>query len=202
MILLLVSVGSSVKMTLEFEDRDSSKLPSNLSALQTGNPKQLMNVMNTQKRDRFELLSAYLDGEVTANERRQVEEWLDKDAETQRLYARLLNLRSNFQSLPVPSTQPVEQTIQQVFGKIEKRRRHRSVAWGGAAIAAMVVAALSSVVPGRQVWQMANVNDSAANEPLYVALNTPVVEIPDSMLTVPAHKSAPAQPTKLHQQNN
>lgn len=191
-------------MTLEFEDRkhENTQLPSNLSAPNPGNPHQSINVMNTQKRDRFELLSAYLDGEVTATERRQVEEWLDKDAETQRLYSRLLNLRSNFQSLPVPSTQPVEQTIGQVFGKIDKRRRHRSVAWGGAAIAAMVVAALSSVVPGRQVMQMANVNDPTASEPLYVALNTPVVEIPDSMLSVPAHKSAPAQPIKLHQQNN
>lgn len=190
-------------MTLEFEDRKrkNTQLPSNLSAPNPGHTHQLISIMNTQKRDRFELLSAYLDGEVTATERRQVEEWLDKDAETQRLYSRLLNLRSNFQSLPVPSAQPVEQTIGQVFGKIDKRRRHRSVAWGGAAIAAMVVAALSSVVPGRQVLQMANVNDSAANEPLYVALNTPVVEIPDSVLA-PVHKSAPAQPTKLHQQNN
>lgn len=190
-------------MTFEFEyKKTDSQLPSNLSSLKTGNKNQLIDVMNTQKRDRFELLSAYLDGEVTAAERRQVEEWLDNDAETQRLYARLLNLRNNFQSLPVSPAQPVEQTIGQVFGKIEKRRRHRSVAWGGAAIAALVVAALSSVVPGRQVLQMANVNDSAANEPLYVALNSPVVEIPDSMLSVPAQKTAPAHPTKLHQQNN
>lgn len=191
-------------MTFEFEYKktDFSQLPNNLSSLNPGNKNQLIDVMNTQKRDRFELLSAYLDGEVTAAERRQVEAWLDNDAETQRLYARLLNLRNNFQSLPVPSAQPVEQTIQQVFGKIEKRRRHRSVAWGGAAIAALVVAALSSVVPGRQVLQMADVNDSGASEPLYVALNTPVVEIPDSMLSVPAQKTAPAHPTKLHQQNN
>ncbi|KJH70182.1 anti-sigma factor family protein [Aliterella atlantica] len=190
-------------MTFEFEDRkhENTQLPNNLSAPNPGHTHQLISIMNTQKRDRFELLSAYLDGEVTATERRQVEEWLDKDVETQRLYSRLLNLRSNFQSLPVPSAQPVEQTIGQVFGKIDKRRRHRSVAWGGAAIAAMVVAALSSVVPGRQVWQMANVNNSAASEPLYVALNTPVVEIPDTVLA-PAHKSAPAQPAKLHQQNN
>lgn len=191
-------------MTFEFEGnkQDFSQLPSNLSALNPGNNNQLMiDVMNTQKRDRFELLSAYLDGEVTAAERRQVEEWLDNDAETQRLYARLLNLRHNFQSLPAPPAQPVEQTIQQVFGKLEKRRRHRSIAWGGAAIAAMVVAALSSVVPGRQALQMASVNDSA-NEPLYVALNTPVVEIPDSTLSVPAQKTAPAQPTKLQQKIN
>ncbi len=137
--------------------------------------------MNTQKRDFFELLSAYLDGEVTATEKRQVEEWLETDAEVQKLYARLLALRQNFQTLPVPSsTQGVEQTIQQVFGKIEKRRQYRSLKWGGAAIAAVVIAALSSVVPGRQVLQMAEVSPASSEEKLLVALNTPLVELPES----------------------
>ncbi len=157
--------------------------------------------MNTQKRDRFELLSAYLDGEVTAPEKRQVEEWLDNDAETQKLYARLLALRHNFQTLPVPtSTQSVDQTIQQVFGKIEKRRQYRSLKWGGAAVAAVVIAALSSIVPGRQVLQMAEVSSPANPEKLLVALNTPLVELPESALetqkiieqtetTKPAHKN-------------
>jgi len=31
--------------------------------------------MDMLKRDRFELLSAYLDGEVTAAQRQQVEDW-------------------------------------------------------------------------------------------------------------------------------
>ncbi len=137
--------------------------------------------MNTQKRDRFELLSAYLDGEVTALERRQVEEWLDNDAETQKLYARLLTLRQSFQTLPVPpATLAVEQTIQQVFGKLEKRRQYRSLRWGGAAaFAAVVIATLSSVVPGRHALQMAEVNNPAT-EKLLVALNTPLVELPES----------------------
>ena len=142
-----------------------------------------MNDMNTQKRDFFELLSAYLDGEVTSTEKRQVEERLKNDAETQKLYARLLALRQNFQTLPVPpASQNVEQTIQQVFGKIEKRRQYRSLKWAGAAVAAAVIAALSSVVPGRQVLQMANVSNQAirTEEKLLVALNTPLVELPES----------------------
>ncbi len=149
--------------------------------------------MNTQKRDRFELLSAYLDGEVTAPEKRQVEEWLDNDAETQRLYARLLTLRQNFQTLPVPpAEQSVEQTIHQVFGKIEKRRQHRSLRWGGAAVAAVMIAALSTVVPGRQVLQMAEVSSPASTEEkLLVALNTPLVELPES--TPESHKLTPPQ---------
>ncbi len=153
--------------------------------------------MNTQKRDRFELLSAYLDGEVTASERRQVEEWLNNDAETQKLYARLLALRQNFQNLPAPSNpQSVEQTIQQVFGKIEKRRQRRSLKWGGAAVAAVVIAALSSVVPGRQVLQMAEVNNPASTEKVLVALNTPLVELPESTIETPKviEKSVPSKP--------
>jgi hypothetical protein len=71
--------------------------------------------------------------------------------------------------------QNVEQTIQQVFGKIEKRRQYRSLKWAGAAVAAGVIAAVSSVIPGRQVLQMANVSNQAirTEEKLLVALNTP-----------------------------
>ena len=45
------------------------------------------------KRGFFELLSAYLDGEVTATERKQVEEWLSTDTDIKfLLYNNLANL--------------------------------------------------------------------------------------------------------------
>lgn len=53
----------------------------------------MMDELDHCKRDTFERLSAYLDGEVTAAERQQVEAWLATDSEAQRLYQRLLNLR-------------------------------------------------------------------------------------------------------------
>ena len=34
---------------------------------------------SNQEHGRYQLLSAYLDGEVTVDERRQVQEWLDSD---------------------------------------------------------------------------------------------------------------------------
>lgn len=37
--------------------------------------------MNMYQRDRFELLDAYHDGEVTAAEQRQIEQWLATDPE-------------------------------------------------------------------------------------------------------------------------
>ena len=74
-----------------------------------------------QKRDCFELLSAYLDGEVTATERRQVEEWLSTDASIKCLYKRLLNLRQGLQNIPVPPTnQSSETTIEQVLKRVNR----------------------------------------------------------------------------------
>ena len=40
--------------------------------------------------ERFELLSAYMDGELTAEERKQVQQWLDSDPEFHELYKQLL----------------------------------------------------------------------------------------------------------------
>ena len=72
--------------------------------------------------------------------------------------------------------------------------------WGGAAIAALVIAALSSVVPGRQVLQMAEVGSPASSEKLLVALNTPLVELPDFAIEPqkaiePTATTKPAQKT-------
>lgn len=76
------------------------------------------------KRDRFELLSAYVDGEVTAAEGRQIEDWLTIDPEVQRLYARVLKLRQRWRTMPVlPEGQPVERTVGQVFPRLNKRRK-------------------------------------------------------------------------------
>lgn len=74
--------------------------------------------VTTMMRDRFELLSAYLDGEVTATERRQVEEWLTNDPTTKRLYSRLLMMQQSFQAMPVPAA---EQSAQELATKVLQR---------------------------------------------------------------------------------
>jgi anti-sigma factor RsiW len=176
-------------MTLELESQNHTKphLLGNLPAPKAGHVNQSTGDIDMLKRDRFELLSAYLDGEVTAAERRQVEDWLANDPEIQRLYGRLLKLRQGLHTLPVPpAEQPAEQTIQQVFGRLD-RRRNRAVGWGGAAIAALFIGALSGVLPSRQSIQIAKSPEPAgvAAEPLRVALNTPVVEIPKAAIAAP-----------------
>jgi anti-sigma factor RsiW len=64
--------------------------------------------MDMYKRDRFELLSAYLDVEVTASQRRQIEHWLTTAPEVQCLYTRVLKLCQKWRTMPVP---PVQQLV-------------------------------------------------------------------------------------------
>jgi anti-sigma factor RsiW len=177
------------KMTSEFQNHTKRDFQGNLPPLKTGHANQSTGAINMLKRDRFELLSAYLDGEVTAAEKRQVEDWLACDPAVQRLYARLLKLRQGLRAIPVPpEEQPVEQTIEQVYARID-RRWSRARVWGGAAIAALFVGALSSVLPSRQFIapQLASAPEpaTASAETLMVALNTPVVEIPKAAVAAP-----------------
>jgi anti-sigma-K factor RskA len=160
--------------------------------------KLIIGAMDMLKRDRFELLSAYLDGEVTAAERRQVETWLEHDPETQRLYERLLNLRQGFRTLPVPTEKPVEPTIQQVYQRIHRRAQRRALVWGGSAIAAVFVGAIATL-PNSPIAQIARFTKI---EPLMVALNDPVVEIPRVIIPPPATEKQHNQPVEpTHPQN-
>ena len=165
----------------------------------SGAANQLIGAMDMLKRDRFELLSAYLDGEVTAAERKQVEEWLANDPESQRLYDRLLKLRSSFQTVPVPAAQqPVEQTIELVYQRVDRRSRRRAVVWSGSAIAAFVLSAVSTVLPTRQLLQIAQ-SPQQEIEPLRVALNSPVVEIPKLGIAPPGEESQPIESPQQQQ---
>jgi hypothetical protein len=135
--------------------------------------------VTTMMRDRFELLSAYLDGEVTAAERRQVEEWLENDPATKRLYSRLLSMQHGFQSMPVPrAEQSAQELAAKVLQRVERKPRKQAVIWGSCA-AALLVAVVSGVAGGRGLFepQFAQSPLPADGEGLIVALNEPVVEI-------------------------
>lgn len=140
--------------------------------------------LDALQRDRFELLSAYLDSEVTAVERRQVEDWLANDPTTRRLYTRLLRLRCSLQAMPVPaSDQPVEQTVEKVFSRLE-RRPHLTLVWGGAAaIAALFIGTLTTTLPGNNDSLLPGLVQSRSREvppeELLIALDQPVIEIPN-----------------------
>lgn len=145
----------------------------------------------------FELLSAYLDGEVTAQQRQEVQELLANDPEIQSLYKRLLYLRDEFQNLPTPQPQYTPQQLSsKVFAKVDQEnRRRKTYLWGGGAIAAVVVATIGGVLNGNRtpLLQMAN-QDNLHNkeENLVIALNEPVISIPsetNESLMIPLDQS-------------
>lgn len=164
--------------------------------------------LNAVQRDRFELLSAYLDGEVTATERKQVEEWLATDASMQQLHHRLLKLRQGFRSLPTPApVQSVEKTVDQVLAKIDQRPKLRLV-WGGAtAIAAMFVGAVTLFTLNRPAPELATKDKvqpgvEQAQQPLetdglLISLDRPVVTMPKNA-TAGMKAPASAVPPQTH----
>lgn len=129
----------------------------------------------------FELLSAYLDGEVTPIERQQVQQWLDTDPQVQRRYAQLLRLQGSVSHLPAPEPElSSQQLCQQVLQQVDRQRRTRQLLAGGAAaIAALAVGAFSQFsfrAPTPQRVEAPVV--PADTDPLIIALNRPAVEIP------------------------
>jgi hypothetical protein len=206
-------LGKNVKMNTDsqFNDRSQSQFTSDVSngmtdsssmarAIHTNESTgtkgmQKRNCLQHNEADCFELLSAYLDGEVTATERKQVEQWLDTDDSVKRLYARLLKLRQGVQAMPVPaSEQSPEATLRQVW----KRLRHRSqLGWmfGGAALATFCIGTISSLMPSDTFkFQLAQqqirpteviTQPTAPVSPLMVALNNPVIEIPKTAVAPP-----------------
>jgi anti-sigma factor RsiW len=192
----------------QFYNRSHSQPPQDLPEGTDQHTNDSTGRMDMVKRDCFELLSAYLDGEVTAAERRQVEEWLANDASVQCLYKRLLKLRQNFQTLPVPAAQQSpEATFQQVWARI---RRRYQILWtvGGVAIAACAIGAVTSLLPGSesrtlQLAQQPQVEPQPATtkpvvqaSPLMVALNNPVIEIPKTAVASPQKPVNRAQPQR------
>jgi anti-sigma factor RsiW len=210
-----VGIGNNVKMTTDSQFYDRSDLQEEEN-LQDGvkQTNESTGAMDMVKRDRFELLSAYLDGEVTAAERKQVEQWLANDASVKLLYARLLKLRQGARNLPVPQPmQPIEETVQQVMASLGRRSR---LAWvcGGTAVAACVISTLSGWLGGdSSITQMAikpsieptqQTPSPVAGSPLMVAINTPVFPIPKTAESSPKNsvdRVAP-QPEKTEQELN
>ena len=145
----------------------------------------------------FELLSAYVDGEATPAERRQVNEWLDNDPQVKSLYLHLLRIRQNLQQMPVPeSTEPVSESVDRFFWLLDRRRGRTMAKFGGGAIAALFMVAVSGLIPGMpSASQLAKSFDRKLDsEQLTIALNRPIVPIPKAAVAGPMKQ---LQQTKL-----
>lgn len=162
--------------------------------------------LDATKRDRFELLSAYLDGEVSPEERRLVTIWLDEDPEAQCLYRRLLQLRQGFQGLNPEYWQspPCSDTAQQVYRKLNHRFRMTCMA-GMTAAAMAVVGVFSGALQPMERLGWNTLSASGPEESLEIALDQPPILIPKPAMTpastLPMDSVLPgaAVPADLHE---
>jgi anti-sigma factor RsiW len=145
--------------------------------------------------EKFELLSAYLDGEVSASERHQVESWLAQDPKFRQTYRQLTMLQNGFKTLPVKtSSAQTEQLVNKVLARTHRSNRLWMLGGVGAA-AAVAVSLLSGLLTG-QNWSMRTAQQPDQTQPiqgkevpmlsatrndpstLMIALERPPVEIP------------------------
>jgi anti-sigma factor RsiW len=132
--------------------------------------------------ERFELLSAYMDGEVTVSERKQVQQWLDTDPEFHQLYKQLLRVQREVPTIPVPeSSVSAEALSQGVFDTIDRQKRSkRGIVASGLGVAAVIVGAITHVCL-QDGFSSQRYAENRENEALTIALNRPVVEIPPTI---------------------
>lgn len=155
---------------------------------------QIFNSSMIIPEERFELLSAYIDGEVTDAEEQLVEQWLSDDINFRCLYQRQLKLRQLLIDLPVPvaahSSAKLETDvmINRVMAEIDKRsqRRKWKLAGIGISVAAVVgiFGSLFTFNSSPQFSPVANNIKSPAQvkeEPILIAMEEPLVPLPKSM---------------------
>ncbi len=157
---------------------------------------QISNNSMTTPDERFELLSAYIDGEVTETEEQLVEQWLSDDVDFRRLYQQQMKLRQSLIDLPVPvaanssAKKETEVMIDRVFAEIDKRSQRRKWKLAGIGISvAAVVGVFGSLFTFNSSPQFSPVANSVkaptpvAEEPVLIAMEEPLVPLPKSMNT-------------------
>ncbi|AFY72995.1 hypothetical protein Syn7502_00865 [Synechococcus sp. PCC 7502] len=131
--------------------------------------------------ERFELLSAYVDNEVTGAEKIQVEQWLRDDPNYRHQYQQLLKVKKLLIDLPIPATVKTEYVVDQVITKIKKRsQRNLSI---GTAFVAIMIATFGSVATSYR-WKVAEeTTNSPVNkeEQLILAMEEPIIPLPQSL---------------------
>jgi ferric-dicitrate binding protein FerR (iron transport regulator) len=146
---------------------------------------------------RFELLSAYIDNEVTPDEQRLVERWLAEDQGFRNLYQQQLRLGQLFASMPSPtqSSAQTERTIDRFMNNLEQRSRRRGIVWGSIATVAVLMGAIGSAITLNSPTEQLNFAGNQFNETLegtakdkqvvdenlIVAMEEPIVPLPKSM---------------------
>ena len=156
---------------------------------------QIFDNSMTNSQERFELLSAYIDGEVTNTEEQLVEQWLSDDVDFRRIYQHQLKLRQLLIDLPVPVSSSVKAEtnvmIDRVFAEIDKRSQRRKWKLAGIGVSmAAVVGIFGSMFTFNSSPQFSPVANSVKSpkvpatvteEPILIAMEEPLVPLPKSM---------------------
>ena len=156
-------------------------MTSNFEDLDYGKPEENLN--RTESIDRFELLSAYIDGELSALDKNRVQAWLDKDPQFRQLHRRLLALQGQIQHSPAPSEDKSTAEITAgVFESIGRQSSRRKSLWIGSAIAASLLTVVSLIAGNSSQLKMAGGDrpseENSTSVMLAVALNKPAIDIP------------------------
>ena len=136
----------------------------------------------------FELLSAYIDDELSPSDKKQVQTWLDCDPQFKQLYIQLLNLQGQIQNFVVPPNKTSTKEISdRVFQSIDRSRsQKRRLVLGSSAIAASIIATFSGLFGSFSSLSpnMAKVNsphNASKSVMLAVAVDRPAINIPKSV---------------------
>jgi anti-sigma factor RsiW len=136
--------------------------------------------MNSQQR--FELLSAYLDRELTTETTEEVERWLIRDQQARKTYRNLLQLRYHIRRAPVYSSQGSSEALaKKVVSKATHQTLKQGLFWGGGTIAALFITMISGVFSWSDPPLSRLAKSSESNVPsdsLMIVIDQPVVEIP------------------------
>jgi len=130
----------------------------------------------TTAQERFELLSAYIDNEVTSTEKSQVEQWLKDDLSYRTQYQQLLKVKRLLLDLPVPSSIPTELVVNKVIAKINKRSQRKLLL--GGAIVALIVATFGFITND---YRLKLADDVNSEEQLILAMEEPIIPMPESL---------------------
>lgn len=135
----------------------------------------------------FDLLSAYIDGEVDASERKQVQEWLDNDPKIHQLYVQMLKLHQGIDQIPFPRVSS-SQLSEQVFQRLDHERKRKFFSIGAAVISSIVIGILTSIVvkgnsalPKLAQEKLMFINKKEAG--LMIALNYPIIDLPTTSIS-------------------
>lgn len=131
--------------------------------------------IDVTKRDRFELLNAYVDGELPPEERRMVLDWMNSDPKAKCLYNRLMRLRQGFREQGCSPCSDTDAVVAQVFHCLNYRVKLMGMAGAGVLVLGMLSLLSGSIGQYQSIWRWASMGKQ---ESLEIALDQPAFPIP------------------------